>query len=80
MTPHTFLRVWVCAVQKIVQSHYAQVQKIAPGPNRPVVELLHTATALNRLEFYMNNVRTESRFTHEVLDMLLSCSFLVLQK
>ena len=31
--------------------------KIAPGPNRKVIEILYTATASNRVEFYFNNSR-----------------------
>jgi hypothetical protein len=34
-----------------------QVQKVAPGPNRKLIDILYTATAASRIEYYLNNTR-----------------------
>ena len=46
-----------------------EVAKVSPGPNRKVCELLWTATSPDRLEWYMNNIRSRHymAFAHHSL-------------
>lgn len=45
---------------------------MAPGPNRRLVEILHTATAPHRVEFYLNNTRMRAAMPPARLSLLPS--------
>ncbi len=47
-----------------------QVQKIAPGPNKTVCEILWCAAAAPRIEWYLNNTRQRHSMCIERLSLL----------
>ncbi len=47
-----------------------QVQKIAPGPNKSVCEILWCAAAAPRIEWYLNNTRQRHSMGIERLSLL----------
>jgi len=55
--PWTSRLEFVKAIAALVVIHADEMNKIAPGPNRSVREILYTATSPDRLEWYMNNIR-----------------------
>lgn len=52
--------------------HVTQVGKIAPGPNRRLVDILYTAAAPARIEFYFNNSRMRHAMPMGQLQLLPS--------
>ena len=48
---------WIRALAALTSVYRAEVQRVAPGPNRKVFELLHSAAAAGRSEWYFNNLR-----------------------
>ena len=53
-----YIRVeWMKLIAALVSVYRDEVERIAHGPNRRVWQLLHTATAPDRTEWYFNNIR-----------------------
>ena len=53
-----YLRIdWIRSLAALSSVYSSEVQRIAPGPNKRVVQLLHTAAAPARTEWYFNNTR-----------------------
>ncbi|CAE7526256.1 unnamed protein product [Symbiodinium microadriaticum] len=55
--PFYFRLDFIKAIAAICSVYSEEVKRIAPGPNRPVYKLLHSATAAGRAEWYFNNTR-----------------------
>ena len=53
-----FLRTdWIRALAALTSVYRTEVDRVAPGPNRKVFQLLHSAAAAGRSEWYFNNLR-----------------------
>ncbi|CAE7810987.1 unnamed protein product [Symbiodinium sp. CCMP2592] len=63
---------WIRAIAALTNVYKDEVRKVSPGPNRRVWELLHSATAPERAEWYMNNVRIRHALSAQRLRLLPS--------
>ena len=61
---------WIQAVAALANSFRDDMRRMCPGPNRRVWQLLHTATAPERTEWYMNNIRIRHSLSARKLSLL----------
>ncbi|CAE7200946.1 unnamed protein product [Symbiodinium natans] len=66
-----FVRVdFIRAIAALCAVYSHEVIRVAPGPNRQVYKLLHSATAVNRAEWYFNNTRLQHMLEARRLPLL----------
>ncbi|CAE7421452.1 unnamed protein product [Symbiodinium natans] len=61
---------WIQALAALTSIYRSEVERLAPGPNRKIYQLLHTATAANRTEWFFNNLRLRHMISSERLSLL----------
>ena len=54
----------------IVALHPQEARKVAKGANRPLFQILHSAAAWQRVEWYFNNIRTRYLISSSRLSLL----------
>ena len=47
---------WIQALAALASVHRSEMEKTAPGPNRKIYEMLHSAAAASRVGWYFNNL------------------------
>ena len=66
-----YLRVeWAQSLAALVSVYREDVDRVAPGPNRRIWQLLHTATAPDRSEWYFNKIRLRHSIPTRWLSLL----------
>jgi len=63
---------FVKAMAAVARVHRDEMDRVAPGPNRPVRELLFSACEPKRCEWYFNNIRTRRLLGPGVISLLAS--------
>ena len=61
---------WMQLLAALVAVFRDEAERTAPGPNRKIWQLLHTATAADRTEWYSNNIRLRHSFPRQRLSLL----------
>ena len=61
---------WIRSLAALAAVYRAEVERICPGPNRKIYELLHTAAAAPRTEWYFNNLRMRHMIAEARLSLL----------
>ena len=61
---------WIRSLAALVAVHRGEVERVVPGPNRKMFELLHTAAAGPRTEWYLNNLRMRHAISQSRLSLL----------
>eukprot|EP00439_Symbiodinium_sp_Y106_P017241 s455_g2.t1 len=69
-TPFYSRAEWVQTLAAVVSVHRQEADRLAPGPNRRIWQLLHTASAADRSEWYFNNIRLRHSFPRSYLNLL----------
>ena len=69
-TPFYSRTEWVQMLAAVVSVHRQEADRLAPGPNRRIWQLLHTASAADRSEWYLNNIRLRHSFPRTYLNLL----------
>ena len=68
-----YLRIeWIKSLAAVASIYREEVQRVCPGPNRKIRELLFTAACAPRSEWYMNNIRSRHVISSGRLPLLLS--------
>ena len=61
---------WIRSLAALASVFRDEVSRLAPGPNRRIYQLLHTAAAAERSEWYMNNIRLRHSMPRHRLSLL----------
>ena len=61
---------WIQALAALASVHRSEMDRLAPGPNRKIYQLLHTASAPNRSGWYFNNLIMRHLLSAERLSMM----------
>ena len=61
---------WIKALASLASVYKQEVERISPGPNRRIYELLFSAASAPRAEWYMNNVRARHMMEPRRLSLL----------
>ena len=61
---------WTQSLAAVAAVYRDDMDRVVPGPNRKVVQLLHTAAAAARTEWYLNNLRARHMISSKRLSLL----------
>ena len=61
---------WTQSLAAVAAVYRDDMDRVIPGPNRKVVQLIHTAAAAARTEWYLNNLRARHMISSKRLSLL----------